>query len=91
MRDPEDVAGLLRGAGLREVSSAVSTITLRLPEPAEFLWQYIGLTPMAEFVEQAPDTAKSALERQFVSQAMEYVTDGATVVELPMVVATARR
>ena len=69
---------------------SVLTTTLRLPAPAEFLWQYIGLTPMAAFIEQAPRAAKSALERQFVDEAQEHVVDGVTVVDLPMVVATAR-
>ncbi len=91
MHDPDDVAGLLREAGLRDVASTLLTTTLRLPEPAEFLWQYIGLTPMATFIEQAPDKARSAMESQFVSEARQHVTDGVTVVELPMVVATARQ
>jgi ubiquinone/menaquinone biosynthesis C-methylase UbiE len=90
MHDPADVARLLRETGLRDVSSTVLTTTLRLPAPAEFLWQYIGLTPMAAFIEQAPDSAKSALERQFVDEAQEHVVGGVSVVELPMVVATAR-
>ena len=45
---------------------------------------------MATIVEQASDIARSALERQFVSEAQQHVTGGVTVVELPMVVATAR-
>jgi ubiquinone/menaquinone biosynthesis C-methylase UbiE len=90
MHDPDDVAGLLREAALRDVSSTVLTTTLKLPAPAEFLWQYIGLTPMAAFIEQAPNSAKSALEQQFVDEAQEHVVDGVSVVELPMVVATAR-
>ena len=71
MHDPDDLAGLLRDAGLRDVSSTVLTTTLRLPAPAEFLWQYIGLTPMAAFIEQAPNSAKSALERQFAGEAQK--------------------
>lgn len=90
MHDPDDVAALLRGAGFKNVASKELTTTLRLPPPAEFLWQYIRLTPMATLIEQAPDKAKSALERQFVSEAQQHVTDGVTTVELPMVVATAR-
>ena len=91
MHDPDDVACLLREAGLRDVASSVLTTTVRLPAPAEFLWKYIGLTPMATIIEQAPDKARSALESRFVSEAQKYVADGVTVVELPMVVATARR
>ena len=90
MHDPEDVAVLLRQAGFTNVVSKVLTTTLRLPAPAEFLWQYIGLTPMATRIEAAPDNVKSALESQFVDEARQHVTDGVTVVELPIVVASAR-
>ena len=44
----------------------VSIATFRLPAPAEFLWQYINLTPMGPFVAQAPETAQAAMERQVV-------------------------
>lgn len=91
MHDPDGVADLIDGAGLRDVSSTVLTTTLTLPAPADFLWRYVGVTPMAAFIADAPQAAKSALERQFVEEAQENVTDGVTVVRLPMVVATARR
>ena len=91
MHDPEVVGDLLRGVGLRDVSSTVRTTTLRLPAPAEFLWQYIGLTPMAPFIGQAPQPARLAMEQHFVDEAAEHVVGGVSVVDLPMVVATARR
>lgn len=90
MHDPDAVATLLREAGLRDVSARVSTCTFRLPAPAEFVWQYINLTPMAAFVEQAPADAKSAFERRFVDGVQAYVVDGQTVVDQPMVIATGR-
>ena len=46
MHDPDDVASLLRDAGLVDVTATTSTATLNLGAPAEFLWQYINLTPM---------------------------------------------
>lgn len=91
MHDPNGVTALLSAAGLRDASASVVTTRLRLPEPAEFLWRYIGLTPMAAFIEQAPETARSALERLFCEEAQPYVVDGTSVVDLPMVVATAWR
>ncbi len=90
LNDPDAVAALLREAGLSDVSATVSTCTFRLPAPAEFLWQYINLTPMADFVAQAPDDAKSALEHRFVDGVQAHVVDGATVVDQPMVIATGR-
>ena len=88
--DPHAVATLLREAGLRDVAATISTCTFRLPTPAEFLWQYINLTPMAEFVTQAPDVAKLSLERRFVEGVKAHVVDGATVVDQPMVIAIGR-
>ena len=90
MHDSDAVATLLREAGLDEVSATVSSATLRLPAPAEFLWQYINLTPMGPLVAQAPEAAQSAMERDFVESAQSYVVDGALVVEQPMVIATGR-
>jgi len=91
MHDPDAVAALLVDGGLDDVSSTVSTATFRLPSPAEFLWQYINLSPMGPVVAQAPEAARSAMERQVVETWQPYVVDGATLVEQPMVIATGRR
>ena len=91
MHDPEAVAALLRDAGLRDVTSTVSTATFRLPGPAEFLWQYINLTPMGPFVAQAPEAAQSAMEEQVVEAWQPFVVDGVTPIDQPMVIASARR
>ncbi len=90
MHDPEAVAALLREGGLREVSARVATATFRLPMPAEFLWQYINLTPMAALVQEAPESARAAMEKQFVDSVQPQVVDGTTVVEQPMVIVTGR-
>jgi SAM-dependent methyltransferase len=90
MHDPDSVAALLHRGGFRDVSASLYTSVLRLPQPAEFLWQYISLTPMATFVEQAAEPAKEALAQQFADGAQAHVVDGVTVVEQPMVLATAR-
>jgi SAM-dependent methyltransferase len=90
MHDPDAVAALLREGGLREVSARVAAATFRLAAPAEFLWQYINLTPMAALVQQAPERAKAAMEKQFVDGVQAHVDDGMTVVEQPMVIATGR-
>jgi trans-aconitate methyltransferase len=91
MHDPDAVATLLRDAGFEDVSSTVSIVTLQLPPPAEFLWQYINLTPMGPFVAQASQPAQSAMERQVVDRWQPYVVDGATRVDQPMVTTTGRK
>jgi ubiquinone/menaquinone biosynthesis C-methylase UbiE len=88
MHDPDVVATLLRNVGLKDVSAEVSTAALRLPPPAEFLWQYINLTPMGQFVAQAPEDAQSAMEHQVVEQWQPWAIDGGTRFDQPMVIAT---
>ena len=88
MHDPGALAAILRGAGLRDVTATVRQATLRLPAPAEFLWQYINLTPMAPIVAQAPGAAKEAMEADLVEGWQPYVGEGGGVVgEQPMVFA----
>ena len=88
MHDPGALAAILRGAGLRDVTATVKQATLRLPAPAEFLWQYINLTPMAPIVAQAPEAAKKAMEADIVEGWQPYVGEGGAVVgEQPMVFA----
>lgn len=91
MHDPDAVGTLLRDAGLEDVSAREASVTLRLPAPAEFLWQYVSLTPMAPLVAAAPEEARAALEHQVVEAWAPYVLDEGTPVEQPMVVATGRR
>jgi ubiquinone/menaquinone biosynthesis C-methylase UbiE len=91
MHDPDTVAALLRDAGLRDVDAHVSTATFQLAGPAEFLWQYINLTPMGPFVAQASEQAQAAMEQQVVETWQPYVVNGVTPVEQPMVVSSGRR
>lgn len=91
MHDPEMLTSLLGDAGFQDVSAAETIATLRLPAPAEFLWQYINLTPMGSFVAQASEAARSAMEQQVVERWQPFVVDGGIVVEQPMIVATGRR
>jgi SAM-dependent methyltransferase len=91
MHNPQGVASLLRDAGLVDVTAAAATATLNLGAPAEFLWQYINLTPMSPFVAQAPATAQEAMERHVVKSWQPFVRNGTISINLPMVVASGRR
>lgn len=91
MEDADAVAGLLREAGVGDVAASVSPVTLRLPAPAHFLWQYINLTPMGPVVGGAPEAAREAMERQVVDEWQPYVVDGVTVIDQPMVLAGGRK
>ncbi len=91
MHDPEVHRSLLRDAGFEEIDSRVYSATFDLPTPAEFLWQYINLTPMGPFVAKAPEEAKDAMEAQVTRTWAPYVRNGRTPVEQPMVLASAVR
>lgn len=90
MHDPDAVGALLADAGFQEVAARVSTVRLRLPPPAEFLWQYIHLTPMAPFVDRASSTARSVMEQHVVERWQPWAIDGGTSLELSMVTAAGR-
>jgi ubiquinone/menaquinone biosynthesis C-methylase UbiE len=91
MDEPDTLTSLLTDAGFHDVSASETSATLRLPAPAEFLWQYINLSPMGSFVANAPEAARSAMEEQVVKRWRPYVVDGGVVVEQPMIVATGRK
>jgi SAM-dependent methyltransferase len=91
MHNPEDVASLLRDAGLIDTTAAAATATLNLGAPAEFLWQYINLTPMSPLVAQASTRAQEALEHEVVKSWQPFIRNDAMSINLPMVVASGRR
>ncbi len=86
MHEPEILSGLLAGAGFADVVSAEYTVRLELPEPAELLWNYVNLTPMAPLVAQAPEAAQKAMEDQFV-RACGSLPGAATAFDQPMAIA----
>lgn len=91
MNAPEDLDSLLHDAGFTDVEASLYTATFDLPSPAEFLWQYINLTPMGPFVAEAAQEAQEAMEAQVVDTWQPYVHDGRTPVEQPMVLGTGAR
>jgi ubiquinone/menaquinone biosynthesis C-methylase UbiE len=90
MHNPEDVASLLRDGGLIDVTAAAPTATLNLGTPAEFLWQYINLTPMGPFVAEATAGAQGAMERQVLDSWQPFIRNDTISIKLPMVVASGR-
>jgi len=90
MHDPDALATLLREAGLHHVAARITPVALHLPAPAEFLWQYINLTPMAPLVAQASTRAQEAMERDVVESWQPFVRNESMSIDLPMVVASGR-
>lgn len=91
MSDPDQLSTLLVDAGFTDVRTDRYTVALDFPEPAEFLWNYVNLTPMGALVTDAPDGAKDAVERQVVESWTPHVVAGRVRVVQPMVLALGER
>ncbi len=91
MHDADELAELMRSTGFRDVDVQVTGKTLRVPPPAEFLWQYIHSTPMAEAAVRADADKCDALEREVCPQWREFVTDGHLEFQVGVTTATARK
>jgi len=89
--DTTEIQNLISGAGFRDVSVQADTKSLRLPAPEEFLWQYVYSTPLAAAVAQVNDERRASLEQDTVSKWQEFVKDGALMLQVRMVGATARK
>lgn len=91
LHDTTELQKLMSGAGFRDVSAQADTKQLRLPAPEEFLWQYVHSTPLAGVMAQVDDERRTSLERDVVGKWREFVKDGGLMIQVRIVVATARR
>ena len=91
LHDTAELQNLISGAGFRDVSAQSETKRLRLPAPEEFLWQYVHSTPLAGAVAQVDDEHRGSLERDVVAKWQEFVKDRALMLQVRIVVATARK
>jgi hypothetical protein len=91
LHDTAELQNLINGAGFRDMSAQSDTKPLRLPAPEEFLWQYVHSTPLAGSMAHADDERCAALERDVVANWQEFVKDRALMLEVRIVVLTARK
>jgi ubiquinone/menaquinone biosynthesis C-methylase UbiE len=91
LHDTAEIQELVSGAGLHGISVQSETKSLRLPAPEEFLWQYVHSTPLAGAVAQMDDDRRGLLERDVVANWQEFVKDRVLVLQVRIVVATARK
>jgi len=71
-------------AGFEEIEVHQTQRTLRLPEPKDFLWQYIHSTPLAALVGKATDEQRAALADDISERWQEFVVDDGLNLELEM-------
>lgn len=91
MHDPAVVRAILAAAGFETSETAEYSVPLELPAPAEFLWQYISLTPMAPLVAGAPPEARAAMEAHMSTSLASSTVDGRLCFTQPMVMASGHR
>jgi SAM-dependent methyltransferase len=91
LHDTAEIQNLVSGAGLHDVSLRSDTKSLRLPGPQEFLWQYVHSTPLAGAVAQVVEEHSVSFERSVVAKWQEFVKDRALVLQVRIVIATARK
>jgi ubiquinone/menaquinone biosynthesis C-methylase UbiE len=89
MHDVDELKELMRSAGFRNVEVEAKPKILRLPAPADFLWQYIYSTPLAEATAQAGEATRAALERDVCEQWQEFAVDGYLPMQVGMTTASA--
>lgn len=89
LHDADELTELMRSAGFREVDVRAKPKTLRLPAPADFLWQYIYSTPLAEAAAQAGEAKRNALERDVCAQWQDFVVNGSMSLQVGMTTVTA--
>src|SRR5207248_1088629 len=88
--DPQEIERLTSGAGFRDVQVRSKVLTVTLPEPAEFLWQYVHSTPLTAAVAPMDEQDRAALERDIVAGWQSFVKDGILTDGLNVVLTTAR-
>ena len=84
-----ELESLLKDAGFRHVNARAEIRELSLPAPRDFLWQYVGSTPLAPIVAAADDDARSALEREVVAGWQDFGGSGGMHRRQRVVIATA--
>lgn len=89
LHDVDELAELLHSAGFREADVQAKPKILHLPAPADFLWQYIYSTPIAQAAAQAGEAKRDALEREVCAQWQEFVVEGAMALQVSMTTASA--
>lgn len=91
LHDSGEVVGLLEGAGFADVRARSEQRSLTAPGAADFLWQYVYSTPLAEAAQRLDGERRAALEEEFVTGAEPFAEDGGLTLEVGVTTATARR
>lgn len=90
LHDADQAAELMRVAGFEQVEIETTTVSLRLPPPAEFFWQYVSSTPLGGALAGLDGAGRAALEADVVERCAPYVDGDASVMEAGLLMAAGR-
>jgi ubiquinone/menaquinone biosynthesis C-methylase UbiE len=68
VHDTSKIEQLISQAGFTNIEVSVNHKTLLLPEPKEFLWQYVYSTPLRTVISEAPEESQLAMEQEVVKK-----------------------
>lgn len=91
LHDAGEIQDLIGEAAFNDVKVRSITKTLRLPAPADFLWQYVHSTPLAGAAAGLDSEGRAALERDVVAGWRPFTEDGGLTLKLEVATATGRK
>ena len=89
--DDDEARTLMETAGFDRVRVESVSVPLRVPPPADFLWQYVRSTPLAAAVAQLDERARVALEAEVVERGAPFVDGDATVMQPGLLIVSGTR
>jgi len=91
LHEESEIENLLEGAGFQHADTRAYTRELALPPARDFLWQYIGSTPLAGALASSKEEARLALENEVLAGWAKHEHAGGLRYHQRVVVASARR
>lgn len=90
VHDPDQIRPPAVDAGFGTVDFRTVRLALRLPQPADFFWQYVTSTPLAALAGQRDAETRAALERDVVARCRPFREGGDLVMEVDLMITEAR-
>jgi ubiquinone/menaquinone biosynthesis C-methylase UbiE len=91
LHDVGELHDLMEHVGFGDIDVRRRTMSLILPPPSDFLWQYIHSTPMACAAAAAGQQTLAALENDVTRGSQPFVTNVGMALEVGMTIATAHK
>lgn len=76
LHDEDELRELAEAGGFANVEVTATVVPVTLGAPADFLWGYIGSTPLAGFAAGLSDEGRTAIGEEYAAATARFVTDG---------------